>query len=170
MFACVSNQHHGYWLLLDVLATIIKLHVQVSKDKLDLQAKIDVVKEMDLHMKVKQLGVNMQLHVAIVLRPLLDLMDFFKLSKTHNMLALMLNPQFKDKSLVKDYVAHASTIEIVVVYDTQFLFPIIKKLCQKLHGQSNASSSVVQEVVRHSNIVFGVGVSEEETCLEQVFF
>jgi hypothetical protein len=34
------------------------------------------------------------------------------------MLAFMLDPQFKDKSLVKDYVDHASTIEIATVYDT----------------------------------------------------
>lgn len=60
----------------------------------------------------------MQLHVAIVLRPFLDFMDFFKQSKAHNMLALMLNPQFKDKSLVKDYVGHASSIKIATVYDT----------------------------------------------------
>jgi len=53
-----------------------------------------------------------------VLRPFLDFMDFFKQSKAHNMLALMLNPQFKDKSLVKDYVGHASSIKITIVYDT----------------------------------------------------
>ncbi len=99
-----------------------------------MQPKIDVVKEMDLHLEMKQLGVNMQLHEAIVLRPFLDFMDFFKLSKAHNMLALMLDPQFKDKSLVKDYVGHDSSIKIATIYDTQFLFPTIKKLYQKLHG------------------------------------
>jgi hypothetical protein len=81
MFACVLNQHHGYWLLSNVFATNIKLYVQLSKEKLDLQAKIDVVKEMDLHMKVKQLGVNIQLQVAIVLTPFLDFMDFFNYLK-----------------------------------------------------------------------------------------
>jgi hypothetical protein len=35
------------------------LHVQLSKDRLDLQAKLDVAKDMDMHMKVKQLGANM---------------------------------------------------------------------------------------------------------------
>jgi hypothetical protein len=38
---------------------VIKLYVQLSKDRLELQAKVDVVKDMDMHTKVKQFGVNM---------------------------------------------------------------------------------------------------------------
>jgi hypothetical protein len=72
-----------------------------------LQAKVDVVEDMDMCMKVKQLGANMRLQVAIVLGPFLDSMDFFKLFKTYNMLVLMLDPCFKDLSLVGDYVGHA---------------------------------------------------------------
>jgi hypothetical protein len=72
------------------------LHVHLFKDRLDLQVKVDVAKDMDMCMKMKQLGANMQLQVAFVLRPFLDFMDSFKLSKAHNMLVLMLDPQFKD--------------------------------------------------------------------------
>jgi hypothetical protein len=57
-------------------------------------------------------------------------MDSFKLFKTHNMLILMLDPWFKDSSLVGDYVGHVLAIEIVATYDTQFLFPT-SKLCTK---------------------------------------
>jgi hypothetical protein len=39
---------------------VIKLYVQLSKDRLELQAKVDVVKDMDMDTKVKQFGVNMQ--------------------------------------------------------------------------------------------------------------
>jgi hypothetical protein len=35
------------------------LHVQLSKDRLDLQTEVDVAKDMDMRMKVKQLGANM---------------------------------------------------------------------------------------------------------------
>ncbi len=87
--------------------TTIKLYVQLFKYRLDLQAKVDVVEDMDMCMKVKQLGANMRLQVAIVLRPFLDFMDSFKLFKTHNVLVLMLDPCFKDLSLVGDYVGHA---------------------------------------------------------------
>jgi len=140
---CVFNHHHGYRLLLDVLATIIMLYVYLFKVRLILQATTDVAKDMDMCMKMKQLGVNMQLQVAFVLRPFLDFMDSFKLFKAHNMLVLMLNPQFKDLNLVGDYVGHASVIEIDVAHDTQYLLLTLKISYQKLHGWSNASSSVV---------------------------
>ncbi len=83
-----------------------------------MQAKVDVVEDMDMCMKVKQLGANMWLQVAIVLKPFLDFMDSFKLFKTHDVLVLMLDLCFKDLSLVGDYVGHAWTIEIATTYDT----------------------------------------------------
>ncbi len=86
--------------------TTIQLYVQLFKYRLNLQAKVDVVEDMDMCMKVKQLGPNMRLQVAFVLRPFLDFMDSFKLFKTHHMLVLMLDPCFKDLSLVGDYVRH----------------------------------------------------------------
>jgi hypothetical protein len=70
----------------------------------------------------------MWLQVAIVLRPFLDYMDNLELFKTHNMLAFMLNPQFKDLSLVGNYVGQASIIEIASAYDTQFVLPTLKSL------------------------------------------
>jgi hypothetical protein len=36
--ACVINQCHGYWTLLGALASTIKLHVQLAKERLELQA------------------------------------------------------------------------------------------------------------------------------------
>jgi hypothetical protein len=61
-------------------------------DRLDLQVEVDVVEDVDMHMKVKQIGGNMWLQIIIVLRPFLDFMDSFKLSKAHNMFALIWNP------------------------------------------------------------------------------
>jgi hypothetical protein len=83
-----------------------------------LQVEVDAAQEVDMHIRVKQLGANMWLQVAIVLRPFLNFMDSFKLSKAHNMLVLMLDPRFKDLSLVGNYVGHAFTIEITIAYDT----------------------------------------------------
>ncbi len=95
-------------------------------------------------------------------------MDSFKLSKTHNMLALMLDPQFKDLNLMGNYVGHAFAIEIVSAYDTQFLLPTLKASFQKLHGWSNAFSSVVHKTMCINNAIFGIGVYEDETSFEQV--
>jgi hypothetical protein len=73
-----------------------------------------------MHTKVKQLGINVWQQVTnIILRPLFDfIMDSFKVSKFHNMLALMLDPQFKDLHLVGNYIDHFSTIKIVTTYDS----------------------------------------------------
>jgi hypothetical protein len=57
------------------------LYVYLFKDRLDLQAKVDVAKDMDMRMKMKQFA-NMQLQVAFVLRPFLDFMYSFELSKS----------------------------------------------------------------------------------------
>jgi hypothetical protein len=84
--------------LFDASISAIRLYVQLSKDKLILQAEVDVAQEVDMCIKVKQLGANMQLQVAIVLRLFLDFMDSFKL------LALMLDPQFKDLSVMGNYM------------------------------------------------------------------
>jgi hypothetical protein len=53
-----------------------------------LQVEVNASEEMDMHIKVKKLGANMQEQVALVLRSFFDFMDCFKLSKVHNMVAL----------------------------------------------------------------------------------
>ncbi len=102
----------------NAFASKIGLYVQLFKDKLILQTKVDVIHKVDMCIKVKQLGANMQLQVAIMLRPFLNFMDSFKLFKAHNMLAFMLDPWFKDLNLVRNYVGHAFIIEIVSACDT----------------------------------------------------
>lgn len=54
----------------------------------------------------------MQQQVPHVLRALFDFINF-KLSKVHNMVALMFDLWFKDSNLMGDYVGHLSVIEIV---------------------------------------------------------
>jgi xanthine dehydrogenase molybdopterin-binding subunit B len=103
-----------------------------------------------------------------VLRPFLDFMDCFKLSKAHNMVVLMLDPRFKDLSIVGNYVGHSFAIWIVVAYDTKFILLTLKTLYQKHHGWSNVSSPIVQKTMCNTNVVFGVGVFEDETCFKQV--
>jgi hypothetical protein len=93
-----NNQCCGYWLLLNALTFAIKLYVNLFKERMKFQAKIDAIKEMDMHMKVKQLNVNMQKQVTIIQRPFLDFMYSFNPTKAHNMVILMLDPQFNDLS------------------------------------------------------------------------
>jgi hypothetical protein len=44
------------------------------------------------------------------------------------MVVSMLDPQFKDLSLVVDYVGHSFAIKIVAAYDKKFLLPTLKTL------------------------------------------
>jgi hypothetical protein len=57
-------------------------------------------------------------------------MDFFQPTKAHNMIVLILDPRFKDLSLVRDYVGHTFAIEITTTYDVNFLLPTIKIMYQ----------------------------------------
>jgi hypothetical protein len=95
----------------------------------------------------------MREQVAHVLRPFLDFMDCFKLSKVHNMVAFMLDPWFKDLSLMGDYVGPSSIIEIITTYDREFLIPTLKTLYQKHYGCPNVSSTIVQETMHNINVV-----------------
>ncbi len=158
----------GIGLLSNVLASTIKLYVRLTKEKLELQVEVDAFKEMDMCTKVKKLSANMQKQVAILLRPFLDFMDCFKLSKVHNMVIFMLDLQFKDLNIVGDYVGHSSTIGITTAYDREVFFPTFKILYQKHHGQSNVSSPIVQETMYNTNVIFGIGAFEDELCFEQV--
>ncbi len=56
---CVVNQCHGYWLLSNAIAFANKLYVRLTKEKLELQAKVDASEEMDMRTKLKILGANM---------------------------------------------------------------------------------------------------------------
>ncbi len=44
------------------------------------------------------------------------------------MVAFMLDLQFKDLSLMGNFVGHSSIIEIAFAYDRKFLIPTLKKL------------------------------------------
>jgi hypothetical protein len=83
-------------------------------------------------------------------------MDCFKVFKIDNKVTFMLNPWFKNLSLMVDYIGHSFTIEIVATYDSQFFLPPVKTFYQKLHGHLNASLSVVQETMHNTNVVFKV--------------
>lgn len=105
---------------------------------------------MDMHMKVEQFNINMQRQVTIVLSPFLDFMYSFNPTKAHNMVILMLDPQFEDLSLMVNCVGHSFTIKIAIAYNIEFFLPTLKILYQKHHGQSNISSIIMQNTCAQS--------------------
>ncbi len=109
----------------------------------------------------------MQKQVNVVLQPFLNFKDFVQPTKTHNMVALMLDLRFKYLNLVGNYVGHAFVIEIATIDDVNLFLPTLKIVYQKLHGHSS-TTSVMYDIMRNINVVFKIGVSKEETCIEQV--
>ncbi len=93
-----------------------------------------------MRMKVKQLGVNMQKQVNVVLQPFLNFKDFVQPTKAHNMVALMLDLRFEYLNLIGDYVGHAFVIEIATINDVNLFLPTLKIVYQKLHGRSSTTS------------------------------
>jgi len=59
------------------------------------------------------------------------------------MVAFMLDLQFKDLSLVGDYVGHYFAIVIAFAYDREFVLPTLKILYKKHHGWSNVFSLIM---------------------------
>ncbi len=92
MTTCVVNQCHGYWLLFDALTFAIKLYVKLTKEKLELQAEVDACEEMDMRIKVEKPWCQHVRASSFSFEAFFNFMDYFKLSKVHNMVGLMLDP------------------------------------------------------------------------------
>jgi hypothetical protein len=56
IITCVVNQHRGYWLLFNALASTIRLYVRLEKERSNMQVEVDFATSLDIQMKVKQLG------------------------------------------------------------------------------------------------------------------
>ncbi len=68
--------------------------------------------------------------VAKVLKPFLQFFNFFDVDHVHNMLAIMVNLQFKSLWVVNNLVGHGDAISLAFEYDLKlvppFSWPILK--------------------------------------------
>jgi hypothetical protein len=65
--------------------------------------------------------------VATVLRPFLSFARTFDAGKAHNMLALILDPRFKDLEVILKYVGHDVAKQVVDKFDSKVLVPLLLK-------------------------------------------
>jgi hypothetical protein len=79
----------------------------------------------------------------------------------------MLDSRFKDLSLIRNYVEHASTNKIATTYDINFLLPTFKTSMYQKLDECPSSTSVLQNTMCNTNGLFQEGVSKEEICFEQ---
>jgi hypothetical protein len=76
---------------------------------------------------------NIRKEVCGVLHSFFSVLKIFVEIKTHNMLALKLDPIFKSLCLVSSFIGHDQGVTIVQQYDTMSLYPMFMKCYYHLH-------------------------------------
>ncbi len=118
---CVLNQRCGHWLLNDALVNAIKLCVKLISERLELEIQMNYIFPFQFDAKLLLLASRMQLEVTHVLSSFLDCLHQFD-PKTM-MLTLMLNPIFKDLSILNNYVGIKKTTIATTKYNSETLIP-----------------------------------------------
>jgi hypothetical protein len=80
---------------------------------------------------------NIKKEVCGVLDSFLSFLKKYEERKTHNMLSLMLDSQFKNLHLVSSFVGCEQGISIVQEYDRKSLQPMLLKCYHHLHHVEN---------------------------------
>jgi hypothetical protein len=70
------------------------------------------------------LAFNIRKKVCVIFNSFLSFLKKFDERKTHNMLALMLDPRFKSLQLIFSFIGHDQGITIVGQDDTMSLYPM----------------------------------------------
>jgi hypothetical protein len=73
----------------------------------------------------------------------LSFLETFDKRKTHNTLALMLNPTFNSLHLVFSFIDHDQGITIVKQYDTMSLYLMLMKCFYHLHSLIKSNNGFV---------------------------
>lgn len=169
--ACVINQCRGYWLLSDALSTTIELSLKFSQEKRILEAAVGTAVRQDFGTKLKLLGIRIREEVITVLRPFLKFLDGFSKSAAHNMLCLMLDPRFKDLSLVSRFLGSKSlALDLAREYDNQCLVPYLAKIHESKNPAANDSIPYMGDAPSNSDAVFGPPTSAYDVAQDLVSF
>jgi hypothetical protein len=75
--------------------------------------------------------------VQVLLVPFLAFASTFSANKVHNMLVLILDPNFKSIDAMKVVVGRVKVIQMVVEYDTKTLMPLLVATFQFLNPSIN---------------------------------
>jgi hypothetical protein len=117
--AFVMNESRGYWFLTNALFIAITMKSKL-KEELDNLMEEDVV-----------IVIELNLLISNIKREVCNVLDIFFLKKfderkTHNMLALMLDPRYKNLTIVFTFVGKVLGV-VVKEYDKKALFLMLLK-------------------------------------------
>src|SRR5579875_2420543 len=96
-----------------------------------------------------------------VMKPFLRFSLQFVADQAHNMLSLMLDPQFMGLEYVIQYVGVAAAKQVVEDYDRKILIPYLVKV-HKFLNLGDSPATALDRVP--SNILFSAPASAEEAC------
>jgi hypothetical protein len=99
--ACVMNQSRGHWLLIGALFTTITMSCTL-KEELEMHPILNNLVEDAIELDL--LASNIKRDVYNVLDVFLSFLKKFDERKTYNLLALMLDPRYKNLVIVSTFV------------------------------------------------------------------
>jgi hypothetical protein len=119
----------------------------------------------------------MRVKVVKAIKPFLQCLQAYDSHQMHNMVALMLDPQFKSLRVVENYVGCGACICFDVEYDVnaiifflmiffEVLNPTIQTCAIKVIGSITRSGNFIEE----DNNIFGVSASMKESSHTLVFW
>jgi hypothetical protein len=76
------------------------------------------------------------------LGPFLAFSKFYIITKAHNMLAIMLDPYFKNMKIIWDFVGNSLALQLVLEYDAKIMYPSIPPFEP---NEGNVKSIVVED-------------------------
>jgi hypothetical protein len=131
-------------LLSDALHSTISISLKL-KNELENAPSFQTLMEEDFGVALELicLGSNIRKEVCGFLNSFFLFFKKFDEKKSHNMLALMLNPRFKSFCLTSSFIGHDQGVAIVEQYDTMSLYPMPMKCYYHLHPPIKSNNGFV---------------------------
>ncbi len=93
------------------------------------------------------------MQVINILSPFLAFALTYNQAKVHNMLAIMLDPHFKNMKVILDFVGHAHAIQIVTNYDINIVCPLLLQVF--FHLKPIRATTNQLTIVEDDDLFFG---------------
>ncbi len=122
VMACVLNQSRGHWLLSDALHFAISMSLKLKEKPKNAPSFQTLMQEdFGVALDLICLASNIRKEVCGILDSFLSFLYKFDERKTHNMLALMLDPKLKSFRLMSYSIGRDQRVVIVEQYDPMSL-------------------------------------------------
>jgi hypothetical protein len=99
--------------------------------------------------------------VMKVLAPCLAFVEAYSPSKTHNMMAILLDPHHKTMKVIREYIGDFQASSIVEEYDRKIVLPHLIQVYKHLNLTSDVPPNHV--ALTNDDMFFGMGVSNDDT-------